>query len=549
MYTSYKSIFLPLLIALGSTGLAEAAIARDASSNKLADLANELQRPTIEQLLNLPPTHDVSPPNDNSSPEEQSSPRFWTPAENSSQRLYRTIFADGSEFRINLSGRPGAAASPPSPTQQRNFHDPARIQRRLTGEEPEQPQSVQPIHGSSGGPGGDGGVLTVYYTDLDNLRQVYVDASGGRGGAGSQGIDGFTCPPPPLETPEVTSPEINLPALNSPETNLEDLFPPSPSFEPPSDINIDDILSPPAIPQSDGDLPEQSLAKELKSSAPLTAQTVNPFPISRSIPSGCRRVSARSGGRGRDGNVGHLRLVNQQEPLPLERSRVATTLSELTSQTFELSKHVWRERRGAADLLAPGSIIADTYLEFVERLEATAQLDWQADPPIEEFADQPASLSLEDDGRISLSLTEDLWPLTETQYQDELATVIVQDFIPADEVTELAPGLMGRDGNSLTFSVIDLAGHSEVLYTDFHIRYRSGISHSSRPRWQTRYEGEIPAELVTRDHNRFVIDLSQLPIEAQYQRSGTPVNIEITATRSLGDRAKTQTLRWQDQLR
>lgn len=549
MHTSCKPLLLPLLIALGSAGLAETAIARDASSSELADLANELQRPTIEQLLNLPPTHDVSPHNGDSSPEEQSSPRFWTPEENSSHRLYRTIFADGSEFKIDLSGRPGAAASPPRQNQRRGFHDPARIQQRLTGEEPEQPRDVQPIHGQPGGPGGDGGVLTVYYTDLDNLRQVYVDASGGHGGAGSRGIDGFTCPPPPPETPEVVSPEAVSPEINLPETNLEDLFPPSPSFEPPPGINIDEILSPPAIPQSDGDLPEQSLAKELKSSASLTAQTVTPFPVSRSIPSGCRRVSARTGGRGRDGNVGHLRLVNQQEPLPLERSRVTKTLSDLTSQTFELSKHVWRERRGAVDLLAPESIIADTYLEFVERLEATAQLDWQADRAIEEFEDQQASLSLENDGRISLSLTEDLWPLTDTQYQDELATVIVQDFIPADEVTELAPGLMGRDGNSLTFSVIDLAGHSEVLYTDFHLHYRSGTSHSSRPRWQTRYEGEIPAELVTRDHNRFVIDLSQLPIEAQYQRSGTPVNIEITATRSLGDRAKTQTLHWQDQLR
>ena len=44
--------------------------------------------------------------------------------------------------------------------------------------------------GGSGGSGGRGGNLTVYYTNPSELRQILVEATGGRGGRGGRGGDG-----------------------------------------------------------------------------------------------------------------------------------------------------------------------------------------------------------------------------------------------------------------------------------------------------------------------------------------------------------------------
>jgi hypothetical protein len=196
--------------------------------------------------------------------------------------------------------------------------------------------------------------------------------------------------------------------------------------------------------------------------------------------------------------------------------------------------------------------VADEYLEFVSRLEETVRVQWQASPnPVQSQVDQVV-ISLNQQGDVELDFGSEVWVDHTSQRQESGLEIAIAALVPVDEVTDLALGRVVPGDNTLDLQVIDRAGHADTLATTFHIHYRSapaGALHEPRPRWQTRYEGEIPAELVTRDHNRFVIDLSQLPIEAQYQRSGTPVNIEITATRSLGDRAKTQTLHWQDQLR
>ncbi|MGH1395477.1 MAG: hypothetical protein ACRAVC_15800 [Trichormus sp.] len=64
-----------------------------------------------------------------------------------------------------------------------------------------------------------------------------------------------------------------------------------------------------------------------------------------------------------------MSIVKSQQPLPEETPSVTLPISELGSKQINLSKHKWKLHQGAASLLAPGSIIADEYREFEERLE------------------------------------------------------------------------------------------------------------------------------------------------------------------------------------
>lgn len=539
MNTSPHTILLPLLIALGSTGIAGTAIAEDNPHN-LITLPLPLQTTADAEQPETPrfrvlTTVDFTDPDlfgfPWAAPQELTAPQESTTTE-ADQPSDRTIIADGSERSLNLSGRRGRNADHPE------------------------------VQNYAGEPGGDGENLTIYYTDLTHLQSIYVNAAGGKGGAGRPGSTQQVCSPRPSTTNNngdtSSSFPHNLPLPNPP---TEPLVPPAPRPQPPPQPPV--IIRPPDLPPGMPEIPQETIdqinrdaqaeweqrARDYAEAYPDPVEPSRPSPPS---PPRCNTTTIPPGPAGQDGQPGKIRLIKAPEPLPPEQPAVTVSLSDLSDRTFDLSKHLWETNSGAAALLAPGSTIADEYLEFIARLEETVRVQWQgATYPSQSEVDQ-VIVSLNQQGDVELDFGSEVWVDHTSQRQESGLEIAIAALVPVEEVTDLALGRVVADDNTLNLQVIDRAGHADTLATTFHIHYRSapaGALHEPRPRWQTRYQGEIPAELVTRDHNRFVIDLSQLPIEAQYQRSGTPVNIEITATRSLGDRAKTQTLRWQDQLR
>lgn len=396
---------------------------------------------------------------------------------------HETIFANGSEFDLDLSGQDGRDARHPD------------------------------VSGEAGEPGGDGSTLTVYYTDLAHLRNIYVDASGGKGGTGLPSRTTYHCPSSPMELhiPELDIEDIPLPELPQPQDQIKQS---STSFTKDFDLN---------------DLPH-----------PQTPQ------------SGCTPITSVPGPTGEDGRLGQLRIINREKFLPPETPQVSATVAELMEQPVDLSKHLWRERQGAADLLASGSIVADEYQEYVEQLEVTAQLQWEASQPLSNFDATQATLYLQEDGHVLVDLGEEMWSLSENRQRNDLTEVVITALVPEAEVLDLVEGGFQPSGDTLNLVVIDLAGHSGTLDTTFHIHYRSTNRHqldAPRENWQTHYQGEVLAAAVTQDHNRFSLDLSQLPIEPQYLRPGVPVQIELVVTRSLGQRSVSTTLNWQGNIR
>lgn len=98
----------------------------------------------------------------------------------------QTIYVNGASrtpIELDLAGRDGETgtdgedADPPRCQRQ-----PRKVRHNL--------QAAVGAHGGSaghGGSGGDGGQLTIHYQDIADLRQVLVDAGGGRGSRGGRG--------------------------------------------------------------------------------------------------------------------------------------------------------------------------------------------------------------------------------------------------------------------------------------------------------------------------------------------------------------------------
>lgn len=98
---------------------------------------------------------------------------------------------------------------------------------------------------------------------------------------------------------------------------------------------------------------------------------------------------------------------------------------------------------------------------------------------------------------------------------------------------------------------IDLAGQSNLVSTQFRVKLRTSDSGGDRgrPPLRTRYDGAVPANLVTRDGNRFVIALGQLPISARDLAPGVRIDVKLTATRSFAERSAEQTLEKRGEIR
>lgn len=125
---------------------------------------------------------------------------------------------------------------------------------------------------------------------------------------------------------------------------------------------------------------------------------------------------------------------------------------------------------------------------------------------------------------------------------------MVTDVVEREEATQLVWTRLSDHGSSLSVSLFDKAGQSDILSTQFRLKYRVARDpRSDRPRqpnYVTRYEGTISAALVQQDYQRFILDIGQLPIDADYVQSGLSVEIELTAIRSLSGRSTEQTILW-----
>jgi hypothetical protein len=399
----------------------------------------------------------------------------------------QTITANGSPVNLDLSGTNGEDGE--------NGGDGSRPRcggsyRDDNDRDINAPDGANGGVGGKGGDGGNGGSLTVYYSNLADLKQIFVRTTGGeggRGGRGGQGTNGCNCRRRSWEVKKCTG-------------------------------------------------------KSGTSDYKCTTKVYRCY-------DGRNGIDGSDGRDGRRGSLGTLSIINSTETLRDDTPSRKVTISQLATQQFDLSKNKWNLRQGATALLASGSVIADQYREFDRRLEGTFKLIWQEKKPIANFADQNVTLTLNDNQQVEIEFPEDTWVSGNTNIQDKLTEYTLNYAIPKQEVTKLAVSDLADSGQNLNLKIVDLAGRSDLINTQFKVKYRARDNFSGAFDYQTFYEGEIPANLVTRDYNRFILDVGKLKIPSDALRPGTNVELEVLAIRSLGGRSAQQTLRWQGSVR
>lgn len=259
----------------------------------------------------------------------------------------------------------------------------------------------------------------------------------------------------------------------------------------------------------------------------------------------------RSGRDGSSGQSGRVWLVNRDQPLLAQTPSQSRSLAGLADQTIPLSRNLWQQRSGILNLLAPGSNVARDYQEYVGRVEGAGQLVWDAPRSPDAFAGTAVTLAIQDSGAIAFDFPSDLWVVGESSQEAEVTTFRVTQAVQAAEATQLAWGTFTGQSSQFTLAVLDLAAVSDYVDTQFHITLRTADgdpNRSSRLRYITRYEGSVPANLITRNNNRYEVAVGRLPIDLDNIRRGYYAEIELRMTRSLGGNSANQTLEWRGRL-
>ena len=252
------------------------------------------------------------------------------------------------------------------------------------------------------------------------------------------------------------------------------------------------------------------------------------------------------GRSGKDGSVGRARLVNQIEPLAGDKPLLEEAIATLATTPLTLSRNLWESRTGIQALLANGSVIDDQYEEYTGRVEQQFQLVWEAARPQTEIASS-LTVAIDPQGKLQITPAADFWIDSDSTQAEGLTTYRVRGALLQSEATQLSLGTNSGQGQQLTLNVIDLANVSSLVDTRFHLRYRTDDG-DRRSRYITRYDADIPSELITQDYSRFTLSLGRLPIDSQYLRAGTQGSIEIIATRSYAGNTAAQSLSWNGRL-
>ena len=264
--------------------------------------------------------------------------------------------------------------------------------------------------------------------------------------------------------------------------------------------------------------------------------------------------SGRYGRDGRDGATGapgQVWLIDQVELLPPERPTLTEPLSTWLSQPATLSKHRWEARSGIGALLASGSVVADTYNQYLGQVEAQVQLLWQAPRSPTQFLGLSPTATLADSGDVQIQFPDRYWIDGRFDRNSATTTYTIDQIVRADRVTDLAWGTPSGSGQDWTLTVIDLGRESAAVTTRFELVYRTTDDDPRsrrRARYQERFAGVLPPPVVTQDQNRFVLALGQLDIRDRDLRQGTFAQVELRIQRSLGEHSAEQRLTWTGQL-
>jgi hypothetical protein len=358
--------------------------------------------------------------------------------------------------------------------------------------------------GGAGGHGGNGGDVLVYYTNLSDVKNIYIQSHfgyGAQGGYGSHGGYGCACSSyswsrESCSTSESCSSERICEANGETRTQ-------------------DGVTAPVRV------------CHDRRTCTPVTSCSTNTYYCS----SGSSGRSGKDGRAGSNGRMGILRLVKDLTALPSESPQFSSDLIGLTKTKALLSKRLWDLKKGALDLVMTGSVLDNHYYEFKELAQAEFRIVWADERSLLDFKDNQVSLSF-DGKQIHFKITGPDFLKYSTKTEGKLTTLTIEAAYKKAEISNLEIGQTLGSGNNLKLHLVDRSQLSELVATKIKLQL---VYKPTLLGWRVIYDTELPQEALEVKAGQIVVNIGKLGINPKFIKSGRKVRYTFWIERSFGN--------------
>lgn len=353
--------------------------------------------------------------------------------------------------------------------------------------------------GGDGGDGGRGGDVTIFYKDINQLKNIFIEAIGGygaNGGYGASGGYGCRC--------STYSWSHESCSTSQQCTTTESC-------------------------SRSRDCDSEGNCRMVRTCTPSTScrDVTSCSDTYYSCSDGSDGSSGRDGYNGSNGRLGKVKIIKDITELPAEFISTTMTFEEAIKVDMEFAKQIWESKTGMKALLAAGSVVNDTYSEYSHLATRKFRFIWGAKRSMDEF--KKAKVKLSFDGKtVSFKLPGDLFIRKEVKELDGVTQVTVTKIFKKDELEKLKIEKTTGHSKRLQITVDDAAAVSTEVETKVHLQF----VHRKMLRWFVVYDQEVPADKIQIVDNKIVINVGELGIPRKFIKRKKRVRYTLNISRS-----------------
>jgi len=372
-------------------------------------------------------------------------------------------------LKINLSGENGKKGANGKNGEDGSFCE-------IAGFSPHdiiQPNGGNGGSGGHGGDGGNGGDVYVFYKNIKYLKNLTLDISPGRGAAaGQRGYGGRAC-----------------------SCNGSNMW-------------------------------TREFCRVSSSSAKRVCSTEF-FHCT----DGRNGQNGSNGKQGGNGKYGNLFLVKNRFKLSLELLQRKVKFSDIINKAIAFRQHIWHEKKGSKQLLAPTSKLKNNYYQYVKTKSIYFRYVWRSKLAPANY--QQTILLKAHDGVVSGLYPKDLWVISNISRRGNLISETINDIIKVSEINSLDLKIH-KQGRHAKITITDNSIHAHKLRTKFKLLIKSPRLFS----WKIIYNAEVPTDAILRQGENYLILIDKLSINKKYFDDGRRINIKLTAQRLINNYKK-----------
>jgi hypothetical protein len=247
---------------------------------------------------------------------------------------------------------------------------------------------------------------------------------------------------------------------------------------------------------------------------------------------GRRGYEGQNAPHGSDGWATPLTLIAQLAPLDPTSPTATLSVPKVEQAPPTLTDNRWIQGRGAAGLLAPGSVVQDAYRLYAGRIVSRLDLVWQAERSVTDLGDVAVNAFLQSE-HATVAVPDDVW-FDATQTAAGANTLwTVKNVLRQREVAGITLDQLSGSGSGFVAELTDRSGYPDLVATSFYLRYYV----RGRIFMRLRYDDRVSPDLVSRNGSTYTVALGRLPIDSSYFAPGDEVEVQLTATRAFAGKS------------